>query len=204
MHIAKSLLCLGCLGLSGSALAGNPFCSGAITIADNAIASPYPAAIAVTGAPGSITGVIVSISGFTHTYPDDVGMVLVGPGGQALLLQSGAGDEASDASGLNYTFDDAAATVLPDLTAWTSGSYKPTAYYGGDNFPAPGPGTTYGNPGPFGGGTATLASTYAGTSANGTWNLYVADFAGGDVGSITNWCINFTGTPVSLQQFSVD
>lgn len=203
MYIAKYLFCLGCLGLSGPVLAGNNNCAGAIALTDNSTATPYPSTINIGGAPTSITGVTVAINGFNHAFPDDVGLVLVGPGGQALLLQSGAGD-ASPVSGVNYLFDDASASVLPDLTAWTSGSYKPTAYYSGDIFPAPGPGTSYGNPGPAGGGTATLASTYAGTSANGTWRLYAVDFAAGDAGSITNWCLTFTGTPVSLQQFSVD
>jgi len=205
MHIAKYLIGLGCTVLSGAALAGSTnYCNAAaITINDNAVAGLYPSAISVSGAPGSITGLTVSLAGFNHAFPDDVGIVLVGPGGQALLLQDGAGDAAPVST--SYGFDDASASVLPDLTAWTAGAYKPTAFYGGDNFPAPGPGTTYGNPGPFGAGTATLASTYAGTSANGTWNLYVVDFASGDSGSIAGgWCLAFSGTPVSLQKFSVD
>jgi subtilisin-like proprotein convertase family protein len=207
MHISKPLLCFTLLGISGSALAGGPpgFCnSSPITIADAATASVYPSAITVSGAPGNITGVTLTINGFSHDFPDDVGIVLVGPTGQALLLQSGAGD-AAPVSNVSYSFDDAAAATLPDLAAWAGGSYKPTNYTGADNFPAPGPGTTYANPGPANTGTATLASAYAGTTSNGTWNLYVADFASGDDGAIAGgWCINFTGTPVSLQSFSVD
>lgn len=158
----------------------------------------------MTGAPGSITGVTVSLFGFSHAFPDDVGLVLVGPGGQALLLQSGAGD-AAPVSGVSYSFSDTASGPLPDLTARTSGSFKPTNYLGTDTYPAPGPGTTYSNPGPSGGGTATFASVFGGTTSNGTWNLFAVDFATGDAGSIANgWCIDFTGTPVSLQQFSVD
>lgn len=206
MHIKKSLLFLCFLAASGAAQAGTTgFCNAApITITDNATASLYPSPVSVVGAPGSITGVVVTLNGFSHAFPDDVGIVLVGPGGQALLLQSGAGDAAA-VSSVSYAFSDSAASVLPDLTAWSSGSYKPTNYLGSDNFPAPGPGVTYANPGPAGGGTATFASVYGGTTSNGTWNLFVADFASGDAGSISGgWCINFTGTPVSLQQFSVD
>ncbi|MDC8014551.1 hypothetical protein [Tahibacter soli] len=208
MRFARASVLLGAIVASGAAVAGTPgFCnSAAITINDAANASPYPSAVTVVGAPGSITGVTVSLNGVTHAFPDDLSIVLVGPTGAALLLQSGAGDSASALSGVSYTFADAAAAQLPDLTGWAPGSYKPTSYYGGgDNFPAPGPGVTYGNPGPGGGGTATLASVYNGTSANGTWNLYAVDFAAGDAGQISGgWCIAFTGTPVSLQQFTVE
>ncbi|HJU39408.1 MAG TPA: hypothetical protein VJ724_07515 [Tahibacter sp.] len=189
-------------------MAGGPpgFCNTApITINDAANGTPYPSAVTVVGAPGSITGVTVTLNAVTHAFPDDVSIVLVGPTGLALLLQSGAGDVGSALSGVTYSFADTGATQLPDLAGWGAGTYRPTSYYGGgDNFPAPGPGTTYGNPGPGGGGTATFA-TYNGTTANGTWNLYAVDFASGDAGQIGGgWCINFTGTPVSLQQFSVD
>lgn len=205
MHIKKSLLFLGFTVLSGAAQAGvTGFCNSApITIADDAVAGLYPSAVSVVGAPGSITGVVVTLNGFSHSFPDDVGIVLVGPGGQALLLQSGAGD--AGAVNATYSFTDTASGPLPDLTGWASGNYKPTNYLGTDNFAAPGPGTTYANPGPSGGGTATFASVYGGTTSNGTWNLFVADFAAGDAGAISGgWCIAFTGTPVSLQHFSVD
>jgi subtilisin-like proprotein convertase family protein len=201
-------LMLGAMLASGVALAGTPgFCNNAaITLNDAANGSPYPSAITVVGGPGSITGVTVTLNGVSHTYPDDLGIALVGPTGAALLLQSGAGDENSALNNVSYSFADAAAAQLPDLTGWAGGSYKPTSHYGaGDSFPAPGPGLTYGNPGPGGGGTATLASVYNGTTSNGTWNLYAVDFANGDAGQIAGgWCIAFTGTPVSLQQFSVE
>lgn len=176
----------------------------AITIVDAAVADVYPSAIAVSGAPATISSVSVTINGFSHTFPDDVAMALVGPGGQALLLEDGAGDDP-DMVGVTYTFADSGATQLPAATAWTAGTYKPTAFFTGDNFPAPGPGTTYGNPGPAGAGTATFSSVYGGTNANGTWNLYVEDLVGGDSGSISGgWCLAFAGTPVTLQDFSVD
>ncbi|UXI66251.1 hypothetical protein [Tahibacter amnicola] len=205
MPIAALLRCLGLFSLSGAAIAGNNFCnSSQVTFNDNGVADVYPSAINVVGAPGNITTLTVTINSFSHSFPDDVGFVLVGPGGQALLLQSGAGDSAG-VSEQTYTFDDAAAATLPDLAAWSGGTYKPTNFYlANDNYPAPGPLTTYSNPGPGGAGTATLASVFAGTSANGTWNLFAADFASGDTGDFAGWCIAFTGVPVSLQSFSVD
>ncbi len=196
---------LGLALFSTLAVAGNGFCNlAAISIDDATTSTPYPSSIVVSGAPGSITSVDVTLNSFSHTFPDDVAIALVGPGGQALLLQDGAGDDP-DMVNVTYSFADAGATQLPTATAWTAGTYKPTTYFTGDNFPAPGPGTTYGNPGPAGAGTATFASIYGATNANGTWNLYVEDLTGGDSGSISGgWCINFVGTPVRLQDFSVD
>ena len=196
---------LSCLMGAGSASAGLSCNSDAIVINDNAVAGTYPSSITTSGGPSSIISVTVQVNSLTHTFPDDIGIVLVGPGGQALLLQAGAGDVVSGANGLTYGFDDAAANPLPNLNSWAAGVYKPTNYYQAlDNFPAPGPGTTYSNPGPGGTGTATFSSVFAGTNSNGTWNLFVADFASGDAGSIGGWCIDFTGTPVSLQNFSID
>src|SRR4051812_34105625 len=64
-----------------------------ITINDNTTANPYPSTIAVSGLSGTIPttpgSVKVTINGFSHTFPDDVAMLLVGPTGAALLIQDG-------------------------------------------------------------------------------------------------------------------
>jgi subtilisin-like proprotein convertase family protein len=159
-----------------------------ITINAIGNATPYPSSIVVSGLSGTVASVGVTLNGFSHTFPDDVGVVLVSPTGAALLLMDGAGQD-QDMAGVTFTFADGFA-ALPSLTAWVAGTYKPTAYYT-DSFPAPGPGTTYGNPGPVNGGTATFASTFNGTSPNGTWNLYVVDFVAGNGGSISGgWTLN--------------
>ena len=75
---------------------------------------------------------------------------------------------------------------------WLPGTYKPTAYLN-NHFPFPGPGSTYANPGPFAGGTATFASVYGGTNADGVWRLYAIDAVAGDFGSIDGgWSLTFT------------
>jgi hypothetical protein len=161
-----------------------------ITINDDGVASPYPSDINVTGLAGVITSVKITLNGFAHSFPDDVGMVLKGPTGAALLIQDGAGGPSVN---LTYSIADSGATPLPNQTAWTPGTYKPANYYLGDSFPAPGPITAYGNPGPIGGGTATFASTFNGTASNGTWSLFVVDFVGGDVGVISGgWTLEIT------------
>jgi hypothetical protein len=173
---------------------------------------PYPSTIAVSGVTGTIPStpgsLKVTLNNFSHTFPDDMGLVLVGPTGAALLLQDGAGDNP-DITGVTYTLSDDGAAQLPNLTAWTAGTYKPTGFYAGDSFPAPGPLTVYSHPGPAGGGTATFTSVFGGTNPNGNWNLYVRDFATGDGGSFAGgWSLEInTGTaapPQNVVDFNGD
>ncbi|HEY0547214.1 MAG TPA: VCBS repeat-containing protein [Pyrinomonadaceae bacterium] len=171
-----------------------------ITITDADNATPYPSTITVSGLTGNIPStpgsVKVTFNGFTHSFPDDVGIVLVGPTGAALLIQDAAGDDP-DMDGVTYTLSDNGADFLPDDLAWGPGTYKPSAYFSTDIFPAPGPGAAYDVPGPTDGSTATFASTFGGTNPNGVWSLYVADFADEDSGLISGgWNLEInTGPP---------
>jgi hypothetical protein len=163
-----------------------------IAIPDFGIATPYPSDITVAGLPGGpIAGTAeVTINGLTHTFTGHVGIVLVGPGGAALLVQDGAGD--GTVANLTYTLSDTGTTQLPATGIWGSGIYKPTSYYTDHSFPPPGPGTAYGNPGPAGGNSATFASIFGGTNINGVWSLYVVDFASGNSGMIAGgWSLSF-------------
>ncbi len=161
--------------------------------------SLYPSPINVTGLSGNIPttpgSIKVTINNFSHTFASDVGFVLVGPTGAAFLIQDVAGGE-DPVSGVTYTLSDTGATFLPE-TSWTAGTYKPTSYFLGDSFPAPGPLTAYANPGPASGGTATFSSVFGGTNPNGTWNLFTRDFITGDGGSIAGgWTLEIdTGAP---------
>jgi subtilisin-like proprotein convertase family protein len=161
-----------------------------ITIGTGAASNgaPYPSPIAVSGLVSGVTDVDVSLKGFTHTFPDDVGVVLVAPSGAALLLMDGIGEDI-DASNVDLTIDDGAAGLLPEgNVAILPGSYRPTAQYTGDSFPAPGPLLVYGQPASK--GSATLASTFNGIDPNGAWNLFVRDFSSGDGGSFAGgWAL---------------
>ncbi|HXG82805.1 MAG TPA: FG-GAP-like repeat-containing protein [Pyrinomonadaceae bacterium] len=171
-----------------------------ITIDDDSTASPYPSNITVSGVAGTIPAipgsVRVTLNNFSHTFPEDVGIVLVSPTGAALLLQNGVtdGTEGNPASNITYTISDAGATLLPeDSPLVNDATYKPTSYFSGDSFPPPGPGTAYNNPGPEGDGRATFSSTFGGTNPNGVWKLFVADFVAGDSGVISGgWTLAFT------------
>ena len=110
-----------------------------ITIPSSGTATPYPSAIVASGLPTSLpatpNAVNVIINGYSHTFPDDVGFVLVGPTGAALNISDGAGD-GTDMVNVTYTISDAGATQLPTAGAWGPGTYKPANYYS-DVFPAP-------------------------------------------------------------------
>jgi len=95
----------------------------AMTIPDSGQASLYPSEITVSGVTGTVTKVTVSIYDLDHTWADDIDLLLVGPGGQTVMLMSEQGND--DAIGLSLTFDDEAASELPDATQATSGTYKP-------------------------------------------------------------------------------
>jgi len=150
-------------------------------------ATPYPATINVSGFFGNASKVTASLNNLSHTYPDDIDILLVGPLGQKTLLMSDCGGSNS-LSNVKLTFDDAAANNLSDTNQIVSGTYKPTDFEVGDPFPTPAPSAPYG---------ASL-SVFNGTSPNGTWSLYVVDDSRLDSGTIANgWSLSFVNsTPV--------
>jgi hypothetical protein len=159
-------------------------------------ANRYPASISVSGLRGPISDINVGLDGVIAPEGDGLGVVLQAPGGQSLVLLDGGPSEIFF-SGL--TFDDSAPGQVPvdaDLTSTGAGlfRFKPTDYYADDDFPAPGPGTNYANPGPDGGGTATLGSTFNGTDPNGTWKLFVVNFGSTNDANISGgWDLELGG-----------
>ncbi len=136
-------------------------------------ADPYPHRIAVSDRPGAVTDVDVVLNGVSHTYPDDLDIVLVAPSGTAVVLTSDACD-SKDVVGVTWRFDDGAATPMPADGPCLSGSYR-VGTGPGAPMPAPAP--------PAASGTSLGA--FNGEPANGTWRLFVADHSKGDVGYIT-------------------
>ncbi|HEX9942512.1 MAG TPA: proprotein convertase P-domain-containing protein, partial [Thermoanaerobaculia bacterium] len=178
------------LGTTASASYG-PFANAAsIGIPNSGAATPYPSSIAVSGIAGAVSKVTVNLTNVSHTFPDDIDVLLVGPAGQRIVLMSDAGGSL-DLVNVNLTFDDAG-PALPDSAQITSGTYRPTNFAAGDVFPAPAPGTPHGS----------ALADFAGSNPNGTWSLFVNDDAGGDLGSIAGgWSLNFqTADPVCCNQ----
>ena len=71
-----------------------------------------------------ITKVTVKLNNLSHTFPADIDVLLVGPGGQNAIIMSDVGG-GDDVTGITLTLDDAAATNMP-AALLTTGTFKPT------------------------------------------------------------------------------
>jgi subtilisin-like proprotein convertase family protein len=165
-----------------------------ITINDSAnpptVASPYPSAVEVTGLSGTIVSkVTVQLFGITHSFPEDIDIVLESPTGQNTVLMANTGGEVKlPVTNIDLTLDDDAATNLPLDSALVSGTFKPTRRLQTFtfDFPAPAPAQPDG---------ASLTN-FSNIEPNGTWRLFVIDDASPDSGVITGgWSLNITTMP---------
>jgi subtilisin-like proprotein convertase family protein len=149
-------------------------------------AAPYPSTIAVSGLSGTVSDVNATLFGVSHTFPDDIDILLAGPSGANTLLISDACG-GIDVSGFDFTFDDAAAATLPDNTpACAAGTYNPTNYLTDIAFPSPAPAAS----------PTVALSNFNGTDPNGTWSLYVVDDLAQDAGTIGGgWSLDITVSP---------
>jgi hypothetical protein len=166
-------------------------------------ASPYPSPIAVTDlSRATIRDVNVILRNYSHTFPDDVDVLLVGPArtGKDALIMSDVG-AGLDLTNVTLTLDDEATQRLPDgngkdpddgTSPIATGRYKPSDYVqlkrdgvtpkNPDAFPSP---SVQGSFITFSGNE--LLSAFDGTNPRGIWRLYVMDdgsdwtgqFAGG-------------------------
>ncbi len=164
----------------------------AITINDNAAATPYPSSITVSGVTGTVYGVKVSLTGLNHTYSSDIGMLLVGPQGQKIVLMDKAGGP-NEIINTNLVFSDAGVPLTADQI--TSGTYRPTNLVTTSvrTFPEPAPAKPY----------DTSLDVFNEINPNGTWQLFVRDAADQNGGSITGgWQLEFMtlqGTLITAQ-----
>jgi subtilisin-like proprotein convertase family protein len=160
--------------------------SGAVSIptAGSGPGTPYPSTLLVAGVAGPVTKVTATLSNLNHTYPDDLDILLVGPGGQKTMLMSDCGGSL-DLVNVTLTFNDQAPGTLPDASLIGSGTYRPSDYARGETLPVPAPAGPYG----------TNLATYQNLNANGTWHLFVADDASGDGGSLAaGWFLTITAS----------
>jgi subtilisin-like proprotein convertase family protein len=165
------------LGGGGSSLFHTFTNPAPIPIVDNAPAGLYPSQITVTGQVGTINDVAVIIRDLSHTFPDDIDMMLVSPGGTRVMLHSDAGGDV-DASVLDYGLSNSQVldgAHIPDTTAIGNRFYIPADYGAAlEAMPSPAPVGVY--------HVSTMA--FAGETPNGIWSLYVRDDANGDTGTI--------------------
>ena len=145
----------------------------------------------MSGLTGTITDVDVRLNTLNHPFPSDLDVMLVGPGGQHVVLMSDAG---SNVPVVDTTFfiDDEAPSPLPGLGQINTDRYQPTNYGAGDPFPAPAPSAT---------DAATELSAFDGTNPNGVWSLYVVDDTLMDSGSLKDgWSLSID-TSVTAQPY---
>jgi hypothetical protein len=156
--------------------------------------SPYPSTILVSGESGTISKVVVRLHNINHNRADDMDILLVGPTGAKFVILSDAGGTAVPVVNATVTFDDTAATQIPDLGPLGSGTFRPSAYIPSpDVFPAPAPSGPHNSAAPE--GFATFASVFNGIDPNGTWSLYVVDDIanGGQIANIAGgWDLEIT------------
>src|ERR1051325_10168587 len=155
--------------------------------ATGAPAAPYPSTVSLSGVSGRIVGVTARLRGFSHNWPTDVDVLLVGPNGTNIVLMSDAGGSNAVAN-VTLTFSAAAANSVA-ATTLTSGTYLPTNYSPPDSFPSPAPPQqSAGNFNPFYGGTP-----------NGTWSLFVVDDNPGNTGAVVNgWDLTLDTTTLPV------
>lgn len=137
------------------------------------VANPYPSEIPVTGfVGGTIQKATATVSGFSHTFPSDVAVLLVGPTGANTILFALEGG-GTDVNNIDLTFDQSALNRVP--TPMVSGTFQPTAAAGTTTAPfaAPAPGPPYNE----------SLNVFNNTTPNGIWRLFVEDRAAADTGS---------------------
>ena len=145
-------------------------------------ADPYPSSINVSGLLGLVAKATVTVTNISHTWPDDIDILLSGPAGQTTLLMSDTGG-STDITNVTLTFDDLGA-ALPDGGTIVSGTRRPTNFEAAvDTFPGPAPAPPFGS---------TLG-TFTGIDPNGTWSLWVRDDENLDVGAIDSWTLTLDG-----------
>jgi subtilisin-like proprotein convertase family protein len=181
---ANPTICVGTVTALSVPLTTMTFSStGPITIPTQGNATPYPAVINVSGLPTSgVTVKSVTLNGVTHTFPDDIDILLQSPTATNVVLMSDVGG-GTDISNAVYTLDDSAPTLMADAATNPNGTYRPTNIGTTDTWSAPGPG-------PITQATPALSS-FTG-DFNGNWNLFATDQFAQDGGSITSWSITFT------------
>lgn len=147
----------------------------AVSFSGAAQAQPYPVTVDVAGLSGVVTDLTISLTSVALGVADALDLLLVGPGGQQVMLMSDVGGaQTADSSDLTFVRRARPLTVLPRLTA---GRWAPTDADPGDTFPAPAPSGPY----------TTDLSVFDGTDPNGAWRLYgVTDTpSGGWISGVT-------------------
>jgi subtilisin-like proprotein convertase family protein len=159
--------------------------------------SGLASAFTVSGLGGTISNITVSVN-ITGGFNGDLFAYLTGPGGYAVLLNR-VGESSTNANG--YANTGFALTFLtggPDIHSYGAGAYSTngtgqlTGLWGAD-------GRTNS---PFAAASAfdsaartALLDSFIGSTANGTWGFFIADYASGDIATLVSYSVSITMVP---------
>ncbi|WP_420111075.1 Ig-like domain repeat protein [Pseudactinotalea sp.] len=167
-----------------TSVTGNLYCNppspGGTQLPAVGVPRAYPLRVFVEDTGGLVTDAQVHINGLSHANVADLDIMLVSPSGEGLVVLSDVGQHS--VSDLDLAFSDDGEVIAGPLA---SGTFVPTNLDGAhDGFPAPAPAPS---------SATTFADAFAGTDANGTWELYIVDNAPGDAGFLArDWCLELS------------
>lgn len=138
-------------------------------------AFPYPSNITASFPNGStVKDVDVILRHYSHTYPDDVDVLLVHAGRNRTIMSDVGG--SSDVNDITIRLNDEPTHGhLSDSGSLFSGGFLPTNAEGGDTFDSPAPNPASAN---------SALSGFDGSTAKGSWKLFVDDDRSSNVGRI--------------------
>ncbi len=142
--------------------------TGALVIPDDRCATSVSAEIVVSGM-GYVLDVNVLIVNLVHTYDGDLNFFLHGPNGASVPLCIERGGSGDNF--INTLFDDQATTPISAGSAPFTGSFQPEY---------------------------SINYDFAGSSANGTWELEICDSASSDIGTLYEWRIQIQCGPAPV------
>ena len=135
-------------------------------ILDGAQVTPVSIITVPNSVRGYISDIDVKLRSLEHESPNDLAIMVVGPRGQAVVLMGDAGN-SNTIINTYLTFDDDAASQLPNPGSIVSGTYQPSDFLINNAI------FTSGAPVP----NNPLLSAFDGTDPRGDWRLYILDDA---------------------------
>jgi subtilisin-like proprotein convertase family protein len=189
MRTFKLLALAASTALATPAMAADFVFAGPVAIPASGTAGPasvFPIQFNVSGL-GTVLDVNLTLTGLTHSFADDLQILLASPTGTMVGLMVNAGGTANFRN-TNLTFDDQAPTALPNNNnstnaVYASGSYLPSTYALGPVISALIDGTSL--------------SLFNGETANGIWSLYIRDDEFLDVGALAGATLSISATPTA-------
>lgn len=144
--------------------------------------SPYVSTVNLGVGVASVNS--VTLSGLSHTWVGDLQVVLFAPDGTGhnILVRPGfvgAGfGSDGDLTGGDYTFVESGGSAFPTAGAVAGGTYNQSF-------------------GIWASGTGNVFNTPMGSIAGGSglWTLRIYDWAGGDVGELSGWTLDYDAVP---------